>query len=68
MTFRTNAAEWMARRVGRWSFECRTHSPYGLPGTAERWRRCSVASSPPGAADTTAHFAPARRSHSVFQR
>src|SRR5437016_578102 len=68
LALRANAAEWMARRAGRWSFECRIHSPYDLPGTAERWRRCSVASPPPGAADTTAHFELARHSHSIFQR
>jgi hypothetical protein len=68
IAFRANAVEWMARMAGRLSFECRIHSPYDLPDTAEKWRRCSVVSPPPGAADTTAHFEPARDSHSVFQR
>ena len=63
-----NAAEWVVRKAGMWSFECRTRFPGDLPDTAERWRRCSVASSPPKAVDTMAHFERVRHSHPGFQR
>ena len=62
LSLAANAAEWMARRAGMWSFECRNHSPRDLPDTAERWRRRNVASYPPKAVDTTAHFERARHS------
>jgi hypothetical protein len=53
-----------------WSFECRIRFlPGDLPDIVQRWRKCIVASRPkPKTADTTAHFEPARHSHSVFQR
>ena len=67
MTFRANAAEW-TKGVCMWSFECRNYSPYDLLDTAEKWRRCSVASHPTKSANTKAHFVPVRHSRSVFQR
>ena len=62
-----NAAEWMAREAGMWSFECRNHSLRDLTDTAERWHKRNVAIDRPKAVDTTAHFAPAQHSHPVFQ-
>jgi hypothetical protein len=52
-----NAAEWLTKGVGMWSFECRNHfPPHDLLDTAEKWRRCNVASHPPKSADTKAHL------------
>jgi len=63
-----NVAEWVGRKAGMWSFECRTRFPGDLPDTAESWRRCSVESPPPKALDTMAHLERAPHSHSGLQR
>jgi hypothetical protein len=67
---RANAAEWLARRAGMSSFECRIRSSTtDLPDTVQTWDRCSFGSRPKTkSADTTLHFEPARHSHLVFQR
>jgi hypothetical protein len=65
-----NAAGWVARRAGMWSFECRIRSWHAdRRGTVQRWRRCSVATRPaPKIADTRAHFAPAQRQQECASR